>query len=445
MTYSALWFSQLQFFGSLSFMLVFFAMELGLSWLLLFYRIRAMSGPHSVWVSAYRFWVRVFALAFILSFASSLPVLIQLGSIWPNLIVKIGEVSGPIFTVGMLSAFVFKSCFLGAMLFGYRSMPAWLHSLAVFLVAVGNTFTAACFVALVSWMHVPTGATLNEGLYEVEQWVQVLLNPAFAWYFAQFVCASLIAASCFVVGVTAAKALGRPCDESERRVFRLGLWVMILAVVGLAVAVVGNGLMVAEHQPYKAAATAGYWISNEAPRFLWFAIPFGTELKNLFALGWTGGEVWLSRDAEGQLIGLDQSAGMLPPVALVFYAFRLAALLGLVLLGSAIYSLWKSSSQHYDAAALPLGWRRYLSWQACGGWLLLIAGLAYQLFGALPYVVYGTTTISEVFANNAFNHVLAGLLAYVVVYTFCLAGFFLLIRYITRHGVVPVARRRGRA
>ena len=421
-------------------------MQLGLSWLLLLYRIRAMSGPHSVWVSAYRFWVRVFALAFILSFASSLPVLIQLGSTWPDLIAKIGEVSGPILTVGMLSVFVFKSCFLGAMLFGYRSMPSWLHTLVVLLVAVGNTFTAMCFVALVSWMHVPHGAELVDGAYVVQSWSAVLLNPAFGWYLAQFLLLSMVVASCFVAGVTAAKALRRPSDESERRVFRLALWVLIVSLLLLGGAVIGNGLMVAQYQPIKAAAAAGYWISGEVSRFVWFAVPFSADLRNLFEISWSqAGAMWLSRDVDGQLIGLDQAAGMLPPVFLTFFAFRLAVILGIVILISASLSLWKVSTQHYDAAALSLRWRHYLAFQSCAGWLLLVAGLAFQLFGSLPYVVQGTVTISEVFANHSVNQVIAGIIAYSIVYTFCLAGFFMLVRYVARYGVVPVARRRGRA
>ncbi len=421
-------------------------MELGLSWLLLLYRVRALSGTHSVWVSAYRFWVRVFALAFILSFASSLPVLIQLGSLWPSLIAKIGEVSGPILAVGMLSAFVFKSCFLGAMLFGYRSMPAWLHTSVVLLVAVGNTLTAACFVALLSWMHVPHGAELVDGSYAVHRWLDVIFNPAFVWYFCQLLLASLIVSSCFVVGVTAAKALRRPSDESERRVFRLALWVLLLSTFSLGAVAIGNGLMVAQYQPIKAAAAAGYWISGDPASLVWFAIPFSPDLSNLFSLSWSGaGGMWLSQDSDGQLIGLDQASGMLPPVILTFFAFRIAVLAGLVLLVSSAVSLWKVSSQHYDASALSMRWRRYLAWQSCAGGVLLTAGLAYQLFGALPYVVAHTITISEVFANNSVNQVVAGVVAYSVVYTFCLAGFFLLVRYAARYGVVPVARRRGRA
>src|SRR3546814_9631059 len=91
MTHTTLWLSQIQFFSSLGFMLLFLALELGLAWVLLYFKLRSRGPNHAAWTAAYRFWVRVFALAFILSFAACLPVLIQFGSLWPELIEKIGD------------------------------------------------------------------------------------------------------------------------------------------------------------------------------------------------------------------------------------------------------------------------------------------------------------------------------------------------------------------
>ncbi|NLC37509.1 MAG: cytochrome ubiquinol oxidase subunit I, partial [Alcaligenaceae bacterium] len=63
MTHMALWISQAQFFMSLSFMLLFLLLEIGLAWSLVVFRLRALGGADR-WLQAYRFWVRVFALAF---------------------------------------------------------------------------------------------------------------------------------------------------------------------------------------------------------------------------------------------------------------------------------------------------------------------------------------------------------------------------------------------
>src|SRR3546814_13788122 len=107
-------------FSCLGFMLRLLVIELGLAWVLLYFKWRSLGPDHAAWTAAYRFWVRVFALAFILSFAASLPVLIQFGSLWPKLMGKIGNIAGPLLAAGILSAIIFKYFFLGAILFGQR-------------------------------------------------------------------------------------------------------------------------------------------------------------------------------------------------------------------------------------------------------------------------------------------------------------------------------------
>src|SRR5690606_7403971 len=109
---------------------------------LAYFRVRSLLASPAPYIGAYRFWVRIFALAFILSFAASLPVLIQLGSLWPGLMGKIGDVAGPLLAAGILSVFVFKSCFLGAMLFGERRLVPKVHALVVCMVALGATIMA---------------------------------------------------------------------------------------------------------------------------------------------------------------------------------------------------------------------------------------------------------------------------------------------------------------
>src|SRR5690606_35599005 len=100
---------------------------------------------------------------------------------------------------------------------------------------------------------------------------------------------------------------------------------------------------------------------------------------------------------------------------------------------------------HYDPGLMSRGWRHVLAGMAFSGWILLLAGLAYLLFGAFPYAVTGTTTISEIAGDTDFGVLLGTYVAYMVFYGVFLVGFFQLLRYIARYGVVPIARRSGRA
>jgi cytochrome bd-type quinol oxidase subunit 1 len=57
----------------------------------------------------------------------------------------------------VLTAFFLEATFLGVMLFGFRRVPGWLHTVATFLVAFGTTASAFWILVLNSWMHTPAG------------------------------------------------------------------------------------------------------------------------------------------------------------------------------------------------------------------------------------------------------------------------------------------------
>lgn len=446
MTYSALWFSQMQFFGSLSFMAVFFAFSFGLSWILFYLRCRAMGEQHLLWLPVYRFWVRIFALAFLLSFASSMPVLLQLGSLWPQLLPKIQAVSNPILAATLFGALFFKAGFLGLMLFAQRQLVEWLHGIIVLVVAIGNTMVLFGLLLLVSWMQTPTGADWLEGQYVVTSWSALLHNPSLLWYALLFVGASFILAALLMMAVLALQSLRRPLGEGERRAFQTAVYVGSVAWVVLVAAFVGNGKMVAAYQPIKAAAAMAYWQSGSVPSWLLSAWPSGSELSNYMAFGLSNsGTVWLGMDDNGVLLGLDQVSGMSPPVFLVFWSLRIAMLCGVLMLLALLQGWRLGIVRHYDPSALSITGRHLLVVAGFIGPLFLISGIAYQLFGGLPFVVNQTITINEIYAQIPLAQSAISFLAYSVVYVLFSFGFISLVRYVARYGVVAVARRRGRA
>lgn len=427
-------------------MLMFLVIELGLAWVLLYFKLRSLGSVHAPWTEAYRFWVRVFALAFVLSFAASMPVLIQFGSLWPALMDKIGDVAGPLLAAAILSAFIFKSCFLGAMLFGQRHVSDKVHVLLVFMVAVGVLVSSFWLLVLLSWMHAPVGVTWVNGQYHVADWWRVLLNPALPWYAGLFMLVSLVTVAFLMLGTVAWQTLRRPIDESGRLVFRTAVYLACIALMLQAAVVAGTGLMTAKYQPAKAAAVAAYWNSGLPPDVVVFAWPDALAAANRAEWAWSNsGAMWLGRDGNGSLLGLDHFSGMLPPVALTFWSFRIALLTGLLMALAALITFWRAQKVHYDPGAMSRGWRHVLAGMTFSGWVLLLAGMAYVLFGSFPYAVTGTITISEIVGTIDFDILLSTYVAYMGFYSVFLVGFFQLLRYIARYGVVPIARRRGRA
>lgn len=444
MDISTLSLARAQFVASLSFLALFLAVALALAWVLLFFKIRARCSGQGGWTAAYRFWVRIFALSFVLALAAGVPVLIQLGSLWAGLMDKIGNVAGPLLGYGILSVFILKSCFLGVMLFGQRRVSDGAHTLAVLMVAAGQCVALFWVLALQSWMQTPDGAVQVDGRYQVYDWLAVVLNPSMGWRMAAVVVGAALAAAFLMMGVTALQALRRPLDDGERCAFKTGLLIAALATVLQLPVAAGAGQVMAKYQPAKAAALAGYWESGSEPRLVLLGWPDARAHVN--AAAWTlrnvGGR-WLHRNADGTYQGLDKYSGMLPPVALSFWSLRAAAGLGLLMLAISWITLLWTWRRGMDVAAAPPWWRRVLCGMMFSGGIAVVAGWWVSVIGLQPFVVNGAVTQAEVLGDVSSRTVLYGLAGYGLLYALLLAAFVGMLFHAARYGVVPVRKLGG--
>jgi len=436
--------ARIQFTASLSFLALFMALALALAWMLLFFKLRAHATGLPGWTAAYRFWVRIFALSFVLTLAAALPALVQLGSLWPGLMDKIGNVAGPFIGFGVLSVFILKSCFLGVMLFGQRRVSGAVHTLAVFMVAVGQAVALFWVVALQSWVQTPAGATLIDARYQVYDWPAAIFNPSLAWNLGLMVLWSALAAAFLMLGVTALQALRRPLDEGERCAFKTALVVATAAALLQAPVLDGAGRVMAEHQPAKAAAAAGYWHSGPQPHWTLAGWPDARAQANRYAVTLDGlGADWLGRDPQGRYQGLDKFSGMRPPVALTFWSLRVALLLGLVMLLAACATLALTARRGLDPAQLPPWWLRVLVGTMYAGGLAVLAGGVFSLVGMQPYAVNGTVTQTEVLGPAGATALGASLAGYAALYVVLLVAFNGMLFHAARYGVVPVRKPGG--
>lgn len=445
MTNIPTWLAQLQFFMGLGFLLVFLLIELALAWALFAFKLATHFSGRPDWLAAYRFWVRVFALASVLVLAGSLPVVLQFGSQWPGLMDKADGVLGPLLLLMMAAGVIFRSCFLGAMLFGQRKLSPWVHTAMVFMTAAGITATAWLGCALLAWFVQPAGGEWVNGRYVVQSWSELLGNAQAWWLFGLLAAMSALAAGALMLGVTARQSLHHPIQAGEAVGLRAGLalgtagWLVALGLLA------GYGMASASQLPARAAAIMGYWQGGQPARLVLFAWPDKHNRLNRAAVQAEGGERWLARDQNGALLGLDRYSGMTPPVALVFWTARLMLLILLALGLLLAAAWWRLRRRGADLHGAPVLWRRAWAGSAYLGCAAALAGLACLLAGQMPYAVQGKVTLSEVAVPHGLAEVLFGWLLYALVYGVLAAGFLRLMRHITQYGVVPVARHRGRA
>ncbi|WP_345795698.1 cytochrome ubiquinol oxidase subunit I [Castellaniella sp. MT123] len=470
MTQTAWVLSLTQFYLSLGFMLLFLALELGLAWVLFVLRLRARRGAAAL--LAYRFWVRVYALALIVGFAASLPLLFQLGTLWPDFMDRAGEVAGPLLGMAILTAFIFKSCFLGAMLYGQRWLSESAHTAVVGMVALGTSLTAWWVVVLLAWLQWPVGARLVENHYQIQDWF-ALLGGAAPALFGVLASGALILAATLMLSLTAQRTRARPSDAGDRSVFAGGAWLLLVAVVAQAVLVAGLGRQLLPVQPARAAAVIPQWVTGPAEHaslLAWLDVAGG---RNTWALpGPSIPPDWLppkpaldgaprsgpketaadapkspaeNPPAVPEIQGLNDLIGMRPPVWLTYASSRLAVLLTGLLGLMAVWALWTGRRLGFEPDSLTPAGRIGLRVTA---WLALIlqgVGWGHLLVGSLPYAIYGTVTLREIGTVQGEGGLWLVLGLQVLVYGALVLGFRQLLGHTMRYGVVPVARYRGRA
>lgn len=430
--------------GTLGFLAFFLSISVGLAWMLLFFKWRAGRGGNVSWLAAYRFWVRIFALSLVLVMGAGLALLFQMGGLWAGLMERIGNVAGPLLGYAVISVFIFKSCFLGVMLFGQRRVSESMHTFAVAMVAVGQCVALFWLLVLQGWLENPRGARLFEGRFQVYDWAAIILNDSLWWRVGTLACAAALAAVFLIMGVTAGQALRRKLEEGERLAFRSALVVAAIASLLQFAFTVAAYRSIVEHQPARAAAIAGHWETGAVPDLVLMAWPDANEQANRGTWRIRGaGDFMLARDQKGEIMALDRFSGMRPPVAATFLTWRATILLGILMAVAAWAVVLRTRRRMFDPAVLSRRSLRLLSGAMCMGALASVLRVSGDFLGLAPYMVQNAVTQMEVLGVMPRESLVMATLGYGVLYAMLGAAFFVMLFHAARYGVVPV-RRVGR-
>jgi cytochrome d ubiquinol oxidase subunit I len=443
MEISTLLLAKVQFALSLNFHVLFAAFAMALSWALCLFKYQAYRRPDSAWTAAYRFWVRIFALAFFMALASALPILVEFGILWPALMERAGNVAGPMIACGITTLFVTKSVFFGVMLFGQRRVSPAAHLLSVCMVALGLTATVFWEVALQSWSHAPLGVELVEGRFQVLNWLSVIFNPALVWYCMLYAAGGLLTVGCLMLGLTAWQAQRHPLEESERLVYRTSLYLTCIAVLLQLLALDGGARLNARLHPVSAAAVMGYWSSEASPDMVWLGWPSTQEQSTdvlLSSEGWA--TRWLGVDADAKTVALDSVTEPLeqPAVKTLFWLSRLALFATLLVLALLVITARVLKQRGDQAEKYPVWLLRSQVWIVWLGAAVWLCVWNLSELSQIQYFVTGHLFQSDLVTNASASVLTAGLVASGVLYFALFAGFIQMLLHAARFGVVPVRK-----
>jgi cytochrome d ubiquinol oxidase subunit I len=421
--------SRIQFAFVVSFHIIFPAFTIGLASFIAVLEGCAFKTRNPVWLRLSAFWTKVFAVGFGMGVVSGIVMSFQFGTNWSNFAMASANFLGPMLSYEVLTAFFLEAAFLGVLLFGRDKVPAGVHLFAAIMVATGTLISTFWILAANSWMHTPAGTELRDGIFYVTSWSDAIFNPSFPFRFMHMVLASFLVGSFVVAGVSAwYLLLGREV-EANRKALSMCLWLVLF--IAPAQAVVGDfhGLSTLEHQPVKVSAMEANWETSRDVPLLLFAIPDKANQRNDFEIGIPNlASLILTHDLHGEVPGLKEvPAAEQPPVAIVFWAFRIMVGLGILMILFAVGGLLLRPGGRYWRTRWYLQGLRFMS---IAPFIALISGWFVTEVGRAPWVVYGIMTQAEAVTPSLTGGMaLFSLIGYFVVYSLVFsAGIYYLLR-----------------
>lgn len=239
------------------------------------------------WKHAARFWMKIFGINFALGVATGIILEFEFGTNFSNYSWFVGDIFGAPLAIEGIFAFFIEATFIAVMLFGWGRVSKGFHLASTWLTSFGASLSALWILIANGWMQHPVGMVFNPDTVRnemVDFWA-VVSNPVAVSKFFHSVLCGWMTGAVVVIGISSWYLLRR----REQR-FALGS-IRVAAVVGIVgtVALMFSGdrsaVHVAEYQPMKLAAAEGLQRGGaRAP----FSIVPGIEIPGMLSFLATG-------------------------------------------------------------------------------------------------------------------------------------------------------------
>jgi cytochrome d ubiquinol oxidase subunit I len=425
--------SRLQFAWVIAWHILLPAFTVGLASFIAFLEGAYAFTRKPVFINLSQFWLRIFAISFGMGVVTGIVMPFQFGTNWSRFSDIAGNIISPLLAYEGLTAFFLEATFLGVLLFGRKLVPPSMHFVAAVLVAAGTLFSSFWILSTNSWMQTPAGYEIIDGRYFPKDWMQIVFNPSFPYRLAHTVSAFYVTTAFVVLGVGAYVVRSGSKIAEGRMMLRLSLW--FLAIFVPLQVIIGDlhGVNTLHHQPAKLAAIEGIWDTAKGVPASLIGWPDTASERNLYEIAIPKlASLYLTHSWEGEVKGLkDFPKDQRPPVAIVYFAFRIMVGVAMLMLAVVIAGFVLMARKRLDDTAWYL---KFCQLTVCLGFIAVIAGWTTTEVGRQPWTIYGLLrTADSVSPSLTGADVLTSLILYVVVYLLVYPiGLFVMLRLVWR-------------
>lgn len=467
--------SRLQFAMTAGYHWLFVPLTLGLAVIMAIMETIYVATGDEFWKKTSKFWMKIFGINFAVGIATGIILEFEFGTNFSNYSWFVGDIFGAPLAIEGILAFFMEATFFAVMFFGWEKVSKRTHLVATWMTGIGAAISAIWILVANSWMQHPVGMEFNPDTvrHEMVDFWALVLNPVAISKFFHSVFSGWMTGAIFAMGVSCWYLLKKREERFALASIRVSAIVGIVGTFAVMFSGDSSAVHVAEYQPMKLAAAEG--LENGGERAPFSIVP-GVEVPGVLSVlathdingyvpginnlldGYTtpSGEVMPSAEekiergkraieafgeyralsdsdpaaaAEARAVlddnidyfgygYIDSREELVPPVGLVYWAFRVMVGLGgalLLLMGVVLWANYKKRL----ASMTWLQWAALLSIP-----LVYIAGQAGWIVaevGRQPWVIEGLLPVKAAVSSVSVAAVQTTFFIFVAIFTLFLA------------------------
>ena len=467
--------SRLQFALTAGYHWIFVPLTLGLAVIMAVMETMYVKTGDEFWKKTAKFWMKIFAINFAVGIATGIILEFEFGTNWSNYSWFVGDIFGAPLAIEGIFAFFMEATFFAVMFFGWDRVGKRTHLAVTWLTGIGAAISAVWILIANSWMQNPVGMEFNPDTvrHEMVDFWALVFNPIAVSKFFHSVFSGWMTGAIVVIGISSWYLLRRREKRFAMASIRVASIVGIVGALAVMFSGDSSGVQMAKYQPMKLAAAEG--LEDGGTRAAFSIVP-GVEIPGMLSIlathdidgyvpgtndilnGYTtpDGEVHLSADekmARGKMAlqafedyralrdtdpeaaavarqtleenmeyfgygYIESKEELVPPVTLVYWAFRVMVGLGCFLLLLMFITLWAERRKR-------LANMRWLLWTALLSIPLVYfagqAGWIVAEVGRQPWVIDGLLPVKAAVSSVSVDAVQTTFWVFVAIFTLFLA------------------------
>ena len=254
--------SRIQFAMTAAYHWLFVPLTLGLALVMAVMETIYVIRKDDFWKKTAQYWMKLFAINFAVGIATGIILEFEFGTNWSNYSWFVGDMFGAPLAIEGILAFFMEATFFAVMFFGWEKVSKRFHLASTWLTGIGASISAYWILVANGWMQNPVGTTFNpetvrSEMASAQAFWEVISNPVAVSKFFHSITSGWVTGGVFVVGISCWYLLKKRQPKFARASILIGSIVGIVGSFAVMLSGDASGVHAAEFQPMKLAAAEG--------------------------------------------------------------------------------------------------------------------------------------------------------------------------------------------